>query len=169
MVINLWSATILIFIALSFFWSPQNPPTPCQMYKVAWSRVRSHQSPAVLWASCKQEPMESMALVPPAPLGLAHVDVFFIKSQYKKQKSSAELVSAWKLMRRGLSATSETQRRNARQTQQKKWKMRTKQCAAADKRRSRLLWNLLHPSREPTRKARANTAIKIVIQTHSNH
>lgn len=94
MVINLWSATILIFIALSFFWSPQNPPTPCQMYKVAWSRVRRHQSRRVLWASCKQEPMESMALVPAQLPGLAYVGVFLIKSQYIKQNQSTNLFTA---------------------------------------------------------------------------
>lgn len=71
MVINLWSATILIFIALSFFWSPQNPPTRCQMYKVVWSRERGHQSERLLRASCKQEPMESMALAPAEPLRTA--------------------------------------------------------------------------------------------------
>lgn len=64
------------------------------MYKVAWSRVRSHQSPRVLWASCKQEPMESMALVPPTPLALAYVGVFLIKSEYIKQNQSTNLFTA---------------------------------------------------------------------------
>lgn len=65
------------------------------MYKVAWSRVKHHQSPRVLWASCKQEPMESMALVPPTLLGLAYVGVFLIKSQYIKQNQSTNLFTAW--------------------------------------------------------------------------
>lgn len=65
------------------------------MYKVAWSRVKRHQSPRVLWASCKQEPMESMALVPPTLLGLAYVGVFLIKSQYIKQNQSTNLFTAW--------------------------------------------------------------------------
>lgn len=65
------------------------------MYKVAWSRVKRHQSQRVLWASCKQEPMESMALVPPTLLGLAYVDVFLIKSQYIKQNQSTNLFTAW--------------------------------------------------------------------------
>lgn len=62
------------------------------MYKVAWSRVKSHQSPRLPWASCKQEPMESMALVPPTPLALAYVGVFLIKSEYIKQNQSKKLV-----------------------------------------------------------------------------
>lgn len=64
------------------------------MYKVAWSRVKRHQSPRVLWASCKQEPMESMALVPPTLLALAYVGVFLIKSQYIKQNQSTNLFTA---------------------------------------------------------------------------
>lgn len=67
------------------------------MYKVAWSRVKSHQSPRLLWASCKQEPMESMALVPPTLLGLAYVGVFLIKSQYIKKNQSTNLFTAWSL------------------------------------------------------------------------
>jgi len=39
--------------------------------------------------------MESMALVPPTLLGLAHVDVFLIKSQYIKQNQSTNLFTAW--------------------------------------------------------------------------
>lgn len=39
--------------------------------------------------------MESMALVPPALLGLAYVDVFLIKSQYIKQNQSPKLFTAW--------------------------------------------------------------------------
>lgn len=64
------------------------------MYKVAWSRVKSHQSPRLPWASCKQEPMESMALVPPTPLALAYVGVFLIKSEYIKQNQSKNLFTA---------------------------------------------------------------------------
>lgn len=40
--------------------------------------------------------MESMALVPPAPLGLAYVDVFLIKSQYIKQNQSTYVFAAWR-------------------------------------------------------------------------
>lgn len=38
--------------------------------------------------------MESMALVPPTPLALAYVGVFFIKSEYIKQKQSKNLFTA---------------------------------------------------------------------------
>lgn len=64
------------------------------MYKVAWSRAASHQSRRVLWASCKQEPMESMALAPATRLALAYVGVFLIKSEYIKQNQSSNLFSA---------------------------------------------------------------------------